>query len=409
MKTSFDIAIRYFFSKKKVNVVNIILFLSTVSLSVSTFVLSIILSVFSGLEDLNKKFYQTHYSDITISSFHGKEIDMNENFLRKKMKSVKGIMSFSKTIEKKVFFHYKNTVFFFPLKGVDNEYEKVMKNFKIFFLEKKNRKTTEEKNKINLYIGLSSPIIHYFPFFFFREREKQFFPSVTIQLLTFIKKSHKISIPFFIQKKAIIKGFFQFNQNTDKKYLFCNLSDIQNIINKNVFHTLEIKICQNENISTIKKILKKKFGSQFMIKTREEEEKAFYKVVNSEKLFIYFLFSLITLITGFNLISAIYILKLDKENQLFVLWSLGYSLSKIKRIFLSIGILITIFGWMFGIFISYIVSFLQKKYHLLKIVEDIPFPVKFTIENFCVITCVIFTVGVIVSFFSCRKIGIRII
>ncbi len=136
-----------------------------------------------------------------------------------------------------------------------------------------------------------------------------------------------------------------------------------------------------------------------MIKTRIEEEKYFYKIVNTEKMFIYFLFSLITLITGFNLMSAIYILQLDKKNQLFVLWSFGYSLSEIQKIFFYIGILITFFGWSTGIFVSYIVSLLQRTYHFFKMIDKIPFPVKFTIKNFFLITCVIFMVGIIISIF----------
>ncbi|WP_238784264.1 hypothetical protein [Blattabacterium cuenoti] len=175
MKTYY-IAIRYFFSKKRTNIVNIILFLSTVSLSISTFSLSIILSVFSGLEDLNLKFYQIHYPDIVISSLNGKEFNISDKILMKKMKSAKGIMAFSKTMEKKVFFYYKNTVYLFHLKGVDSEYQKVMKNFKKVILTKKNTKN----NKINIYVSLSYPMIYYFTLFF----------PIKIKLFYFFKKKN---------------------------------------------------------------------------------------------------------------------------------------------------------------------------------------------------------------------------
>ncbi|WP_185851562.1 ABC transporter permease [Blattabacterium cuenoti] len=387
MKTSFYISIRYFFSKKKTNIVNIILFLSTLSLTISTLTLSIILSVFSGLKDLNVKFYKTHYPDITISSnSNEKEIHVNDNILLKKIKDTKGILAFSKTMEKKVYFHYKDDVYLFYLKGVDSEYQKVMNIFQKIIINKNTK-----NDKMNIYVSLFFPIIHYLSFL-----------PVKIKFFYFFKKNKHL-VPFFIEKKAKIKGFFKFNQQTDHKYLFCDLYEIQNLIKRNVFQTLEIKISKNENVEQIKRILKKKLGSQFLIKTRIEEEKAFYKVINTEKIFIYFLFSLIALITGFNLMSAIYILQIDKKNQLFVLWSFGYSLYDIKKIFFYIGILITFFGWVTGIFVSYIVFFLQKTYHIFMIVEKIPFPLKFTIEDFFLITPVIFFVGIIVSFLSYRK------
>ncbi|WP_238784811.1 ABC transporter permease [Blattabacterium cuenoti] len=366
--------------------------MSTISLSISTFSLSTILSVFSGLEDLNIKFYQNNYPDIIISSFNGKDIFFHENIFNEKMRSIKGIMCFSKTMEKKVFFHYKNEKYFFHLKGVDSKYEEVMNKFKKITI--KNDKNLSH-NKLDLYVGISS----IFPFLFMDEIETD---SMSISFFSY--KNKKAFVPFLMQKKVRIKGLFHFNQEIDQKYLFCDILDIQNLINKNVFHSLEIKIHQEENIDKIKNILKKKFGPKFRIKTRTEEKRAFYKVINTEKIFIYFLFSLITIMTAFNLIGAIFILQLDKRENIFLLWSFGYSLYRIRRIFFYIGVIISVFGWMIGILTTYILSLLQDRYHLLKIGGKIPFPMKFTIENFGMMTCIILTVGFFISFISSKKI-----
>ncbi|AGD97946.1 lipoprotein-releasing system permease protein [Blattabacterium sp. (Blatta orientalis) str. Tarazona] len=389
MRTSFYITIRYFFYKKKTNIVNLIIFLSIISLSISTFSLSTILSVFSGLKDLNIKFYQNNYPDIMISSFNGKDIFFHENVLNKKMRSIKGIMCFSKTMEKKVFFHYKNEKYFFHLKGVDSKYEEVMNQFKKITFQDKNDKNLSH-NKLDLYVGLSS----IFPFLFMDKIEKD---SMSISFFSYKKNSFSI----FNAKKVRIKGLFHFNQEIDQKYLFC---DIQNLIKKNAFHSLEIKIHQKENIDKIKKILKKKFGQKFRIKTRTEEERAFYKVINTEKIFIYFLFSLITVMTAFNLIGAIFILQLDKRENIFLLWSFGYSLYRIRRIFFYIGVLISVFGWSIGVLATFILSLLQERYHLFKIGRKIPFPMKFTIEDFVMMTCIILIVGLFISFISSKKI-----
>ncbi|WP_238784898.1 ABC transporter permease [Blattabacterium cuenoti] len=366
--------------------------MSTISLSISTFSLSTILSVFSGLEDLNIKFYQNNYPDIIISSFNGKDIFFHENIFNEKMRSIKGIMCFSKTMEKKVFFHYKNEKYFFHLKGVDSKYEEVMNKFKKITI--KNDKNLSH-NKLDLYVGISS----IFPFLFMDEIETD---SMSISFFSY--KNKKDFVPFLMQKKVRIKGLFHFNQEIDQKYLFCDILDIQNLINKNVFHSLEIKIHQEENIDKIKNILKKKFGPKFRIKTRTEEKRAFYKVINTEKIFIYFLFSLITIMTAFNLIGAIFILQLDKRENIFLLWSFGYSLYRIRRIFFHIGVIISVFGWGIGILTTYILSLLQDKYHLLKIGGKIPFPMKFTIEDFGMMTCIILTVGFFISFISSKKI-----
>ncbi|WP_113738068.1 ABC transporter permease [Blattabacterium clevelandi] len=399
MNPSCYIAIRYFFSKKKTNIVNIIIFLSILSLSISTFSLSSILSVFSGVKNLNIKFYQNNYPDIVISSWKKENIFINDKILKEKMKSIKGIFSFSKTMEKKVYLYYQNNKYFFHLKGVDSEYGKVMNNFKkIVFINKSFYK------KLNIYIGISS-FLPFFSLLFFDKIEK----NPTKIICFFFDKKKTNNTPLIIQKKVKIKGLFHFNQEVDNQYLFCDISEIQKLIKKKTFHFLEIKIHKNENVNNIKNLLKKKFGSKFMIQTRIEKEKSFSKIINTEKIFIYFLLFLISLIAGFNLISAIFILQLDKKENIFILWSFGYSLYKIKKIFFYIGFIITFSGWFLGICISYIISILQEKYHIFKIGGKLPFPVKFTIEDFFMTTCIILTIGIMISFFSSKRMNYLLI
>ncbi|WP_185863239.1 ABC transporter permease [Blattabacterium cuenoti] len=388
MNIYFYISIRYFFSKKKTNLVNIIVFLSILSISVSAFSLSTILFVFSGLENLNEKFHKTHYPDITISCLNEKNFFINDSII-KKIVPIQEIMAFSKTIERKAFLHYNNHEYFVLLKGVDVGYEKVMKKF---------RKINLKNNKfdyLNVYIGgrIVPPMLLYHII------------NQPFQILFFDSKKDKKKTLFFMKKKVFIKGIFHFSPKMDIKYLFCDLSELQNVMKQKGFQTLEIKAHDKVNIDNLKNILMKKLGSKFNIRTRVEREKGFHKVLNTEKIFIYFLFILITLITGFNLFSAICILQLDKIKEIFTLWSMGFSLYRIKMIFFYIGFMITTFGCFSGLFISYIISLIQEKYKIFKIEKKIPFPVKITIEDSYMVVCVILIIGSIISFYSLKRIN----
>ncbi|WP_185860706.1 ABC transporter permease [Blattabacterium cuenoti] len=390
MNTSFYISIRYFFSKKKINLVNIIVILSILSICISTFSLSAILFVFSGLEDLNKKFYQNHYPDIIISYSNEKNYFIDDSVINK-IKSIQGIIACSKTMEKKIFLYYKNHEYFFFLKGVDTEYKKVMDKFKIINL--KNNKF----DYLNIYVGWDS-ILSYFPILLYH--------IINMPLQIFIFDNPKnTSVSLFMKIKISVKGIFYFSHKMDNKYLFCNLYELQKIIKKKVFHALEIKVHDKVNLHDMKNILVQKLGSKFDIITRTEREKILYKVMNTEKIFVYFLFVLITLITGFNLFSAICILQLDKIKELFTLWSMGFSLYRIKVIFFYMGLMITIFGCFIGLLISYIIFFVQEKYQIFKIEKKIPFPVKVKIEDFFIVICIILIIGSIISFFSLKRIN----
>jgi lipoprotein-releasing system permease protein len=83
----------------------------------------IIISVFSGLEDLNKEFISNLHADLTISSVKGKNIP-NLSKIINILKNEKEINHFSKIIEEKVYIDYKNTGEIAYLRGVDSAYTK---------------------------------------------------------------------------------------------------------------------------------------------------------------------------------------------------------------------------------------------------------------------------------------------
>lgn len=403
----FNIAIRYLFSKKKINIVNIIVVLSIISFSISTFSLSIILFIFSGLENLSKDFHNKNYPDISISFLDKKELFTDDLITKIKLKSIKGIKKFSRSMKINIMLEDNNKKkYFLYLKGVDSQYENIIKNFKKVDLINFN-KNLKEKNYFPIYIGLTS-ISHFFqylPTLYENYNNKindnsdiLFMKLPPMKLIFFLYKNSK---PFFIQKNLFVKGLFHFDKMNDSRYIFCDILEIQNLMKNKYFQTIDIKVDKNIDITKIKKKLKDKLGKKFNIKSREDQEESFHKIVKTEKIFIYFLFSLISLITGFNLYSAIFILKLDKKKQIFLLWSFGYD--KINKIFLYTGFIITIFGWFIGIFLSLFVSMLQNTYKIFKISENVIFPIKLTSGDLFLVTCTILTIGIILSFLSSEK------
>ncbi|WP_185869600.1 ABC transporter permease [Blattabacterium cuenoti] len=399
MKNSFYIAKRYFLSKKKTSLVNLIVFLSILSFSVSTFSMSTILFVFSGLENLTKNFYNRDYPDITISSLKKKDFFIDEKVI-KKIKQIKEIKAFSKSLEKPVCLYYNNKEYFFYLKGIDKKYEKIMGKFKKIELKKNNNK---DYDHINLYVD-SFFIEPYIPILL------QIKNNYSYRILIFSeKKKGNIFIPFIIKKKFFIKGIFWFNKEIDKKYLFCELYEIQKAIKKKIINILEIKIFEKKNIYNIKKRLMNIFGPNFNIVTSLEKEKYFYKIINTEKIFIYFLFILMTLITGFNLFNSIFVLQLDKKEEFHTFWYIGYPLYKIKRISFCIGLLITFIGWFIGMFFSIVISLIQNSYKIFYIDMETPFPIKITIVDFYMTTFFILILGIIISFFSSKKMNSMIL
>jgi lipoprotein-releasing system permease protein len=98
--TSFYIARRYLIAKKGSQAVSFITGLAAFAMMVAVAAMFIIISVFSGLEDLNKEFISNLHADLTLSSVKGKSIP-NLNKVIRILKNEKEISHFSKIIEEK--------------------------------------------------------------------------------------------------------------------------------------------------------------------------------------------------------------------------------------------------------------------------------------------------------------------
>jgi lipoprotein-releasing system permease protein len=126
-----------------------------------------------------------------------------------------------------------------------------------------------------------------------------------------------------------------------------------------------------------------------------------------EKWFIYAVLTLILIIAAFNMVGALTMLVLEKRKDISVLQSLGADRSLVKKIFLSEGILLAAVGAGTGIIMALIISFLQMKFHLIKLVGNSflidYFPVKLVLTDFVLVVFTSVIIAFVASWFPARK------
>jgi len=119
--TPFYIAQRYLISKKGNQAVSFITGLAVVAMMVAVAAMFVIVSVVSGLVDLNKSMISDLHADLTLSSKNGKIIS-NIDEVTKIISEEPGVLYFSKIIEEKAYLNYKNKGDVVYLRGVDSMY-----------------------------------------------------------------------------------------------------------------------------------------------------------------------------------------------------------------------------------------------------------------------------------------------
>jgi len=100
----------------------------------------------------------------------------------------------------------------------------------------------------------------------------------------------------------------------------------------------------------------------------------------------------------FNVVGALIMMILEKRADLKTLIKLGYVKSQVAKIFLYQGLMISVLGALFGVFVGYLLVFLQDSYSLFMITPSFAYPVSVSANTFFVVFVTVVFFGGIASF-----------
>lgn len=392
------IAKRYLFSKSSNNTINIITLIATLGVIIGTLALFIVLSGFSGLRSFSVNFLNTADPDIKLLPAEGKSFLFSEK-IKAVLNEEKGIASYSKILEERAFFDFNNRTHIAYIKGVDSNYTQVNRMDTTVYtgtwLTKKIPNGVVVGNGISnlLSIGVYD----------FLEPLKIYVPKPGEGYVNPNNAFNKINTQPI--------GVYSLTEEIDKKFTFIDLELAQNLLNyaNNQISAIEIKVNNANERAHIIENLQKKLGNQFVLKTREQLNSVFYKMLNIENLVSYLIFTLILIIALFNVIGAIIMMILDKKENLKTLYNIGASVKEIKRVFIYQGFLLNLFGLFVGLTIGIVLVLLQKKFHLFMITQNLAYPVELTFANILTVIVTIVILGYIASKIASSRINKKLV
>ena len=398
MSYTFKIALRYFFSRSKQTVVNRINTFALFMVFISTAALFIVLSAFAGLKDFGLSFVNKFDPDFEIRSNEGAYMSVSENTIENLLE-IPEIMAAAPEIEEKVFLTFKDKNQVATLKAVSPSYIKVIPVDSLITLgDWLSFKGPDVVLGFGIAGNLTAGVYDYNNFL-----------NVTVP-----KKSNKslLSLDPFNSSPALVSGLYQVTEELDKKYLFSSLDFGQELLelNKNQYSFLAIKTKPGINkIDLYNKILPF-FNFPISLISREEKNASLYRMLNVENLAIYFIFSLVMIIALFNLIGAIIMMVLDKQDQLKILISLGARPKAIQKIFFSLGMLICFFGGIFGMIIGIIIVLVQLYFPFILVPgTNLSYPVLFEFKNIFIVLVTLITLGTFSTFWATKGISKKIV
>ena len=111
--------------------------------------------------------------------------------------------------------------------------------------------------------------------------------------------------PFYTQQ-AVTIGLYQISEDIDQKYIFSALDFARDLLQypQNVFSSIEIKVAPEADLKDLKKKIREIMGHSIRVKDRAQLNTALYKMLNTEHLAIYLIFTLVLIIALFNIVGA---------------------------------------------------------------------------------------------------------
>ena len=355
---------------------------SVLVLSVANFSFLTILSVFSGLENYSVSFSKSFDPDIKIKSLRGNTLYADDNDLELISKTP-GVVSVSKTILGKAVVQNDGKTEFAEIIGVDNEFESVILIDSIMQIG--------QFSKLDVYSSYTSSAISERLNLTLYNMSGEFTVStISSDYLNFFLQ------PFGNSQALISNGVFKTRDNENENKIIVSLPFASGLFSyeKNTYSELLLKTSENPN--AIKAKLKKLFPD-FSILTHKEQNETLYKIMQSEKLIITVIMFFIVLISAFNVVAAVSMLIIEKEDNIKTLRALGMNKKDLFQLFFKQGMLINFSGLIIGLIASLALIFLQINYSVVSIPGlDVPYPVLLKTENIGIlIIC-----AIVVSVFS---------
>jgi len=393
LKFSLYIAKRYLFTKSTNNAINIISRIASLGVIFGSMLLLVVLSGFAGLKTFTLSYSSVVDPDFKISPASGKRIVLSQEQLLK-LDNNTNIVSYTKVIQEKVLLEFNGKTELATFKGVDEQYQHTIAIDTTVSLGKwLEPKTTQTVVGEMLAYKLGLSVFDY---------------SSNLKLIVPKSGKGQIRKETFKTVLGYNVGHFNVNDVYDKEYLFISLETAQELLgySANMITDIELKTMDRVDEEELRNELNAVFDNTITIKNKSELNDAIHKMLNTENIAVYLIFTLILIIALFNVIGSITMMIIEKKKDLLTLSNLGTSNSEIKQIFFLQGALLTFIGGSIGVVLGVLLVGSQVIFEYIKIPgTDIPYPVELTVTNVLIVLATIFFLGLIASVIASYRIS----
>ena len=213
------------------------------------------------------------------------------------------------------------------------------------------------------------------------------------------------------QLRLVLSGVFRIEENLDKNYIFAELPLVQSLLERDYEQVsgVNFKLAPDADEKKAREAILAILGPNIELKNRKELNQTLYRMLNTENLATYLIFTLVLIIALFNVVGAIIMIILDKQQHSRTLYSLGLTLTELRRIYFIQGVLVTSAGGLIGLLIGSVLILSQQFFGWLMITPTLPYPVEYELVNVLLVIVTIVVLGVIAARIASNRINYKLL
>ena len=360
--------------------------ISVIVISFSTASLFIVLSAFSGLKTFGLSFTNKFDPDYRIKPKNEKKMILSNKELSK-INMIPFVVESSPVIENKVVLRFKDKTMMAILRGVNQQYSNIIQIDSLLISGK-----WFEQDYSEVIVGSSVA----------RQLNLGIYDYSDLLKITVPRKLNKSTINFdpFKNETALVAGIYSSNSDINKFYVFSNINFARRIFQNqfNEFDFIDLKVQGSPDVESLNMEISKALNKPVNIVSRKELNSSIYKMLNTENIILYFVFSIIIVISLFSVFGSVVIMYLDKKKEFFIFHAIGIVPRQIRQIFFFLGCYISWLGSVLGFCLGILIVFIQKSLPFLYVPStSLAYPVEIQFKNCLIVLLTVFLLGSITS------------
>ncbi len=351
MRYEWFIGLRYLKAKRKQAFISVITFISIAGVTLGVMALIVVLAVMNGFEKTLKEKILGTQAHLVLLKVSQEGMDNYEDVLNK-VEKIRGVVSAAPFIFSQVMLSSESSVSGVVLKGVDPErvgkVTELAKNLKIGNLEALKTESYEVEPGIILGVELAKHLS-----VSINDSIQVISPLGTMTPMGMMPK----------MKKFRVKGIFHSGMyEYDNTMAYISLKSAQKFLGLGTNVTgIEIKTDNIYKVKEIAREIRKRLGISFWTKDWMEMNRNLFTALKLEKIAMFIILVLIVLVAGFNIVSMLIMVVMEKNKDIAILKSMGAPSKDIFKIFIIEGTVIGIIGTIVGTFLGLGAAFNLEK------------------------------------------------